>query len=653
MTTHYLGIDTGGTFTDFVYVEGDNIRIHKVLSTPEAPERAILQGIAELNIDCENLQIVHGSTVATNAVLERKGAKTLYIANQGFKDVLAIGRQTRKELYNLQPIKEEPIVPAEQCLEINVRLAADGTVLQEMEPAALEHLVKQVNALQVEAVAINLLFSFIDGCHEREIAEALPDHLFVCCSHDVLPEYKEYERGITTWLNAYVGPLLKGYLDRLQQQTAPAGISVMRSSGQTTSASTAGNEAVHLLLSGPAGGLSAARLLSDLTGQAKLLSFDMGGTSTDVAMYDGKIVLGQAGRIADLPVAVPMVDIHTIGAGGGSQAWVDAGGALLVGPQSAGAKPGPACYGQGGSQPTVTDANLLLGHLPQSTRLGGSLPLDFAAAEASMQRLMKSAGLSSAAETAEGIVHIVNAAMAQALRVISLEQGIDPAEFTLLAFGGAGGLHICAVAEALNMRSAMVPVNSGVLSALGMLTAPMGRELSRTLGKLLSECTDDEVNRLLNELFDNASEAIGEEGIDSESLQANPSVDICYRGQSSSLNLAWSSLSDVAEEFNSVYQARYGQLLDSELELVTIRQSVNSAATTLHLPEHQAITAEKEGSSQVYGIQDPVPVLQRKSLQINQIIHGPAIIVDEVSTTWVSPEWRCRMDALGNLFLNC
>jgi N-methylhydantoinase A len=370
-----LGIDTGGTFTDFILYKEGNLVIHKVLSTPKAPELAILQGIKELQLDATDLLIVHGSTVATNALLEGKGVTTAYITNFGLADVLSIGRQTRRELYNLQPEKKSFPVEKKYCLETGGRLSATSEVIEPLTQAQLDDLLAQIKKLAPDAVAINLLFSYLDDTAEKRIAEIMPDAIFVSRSSAVLAEYKEYERGIATWLNSYVGPLVQDYLKRLQVALPKASIAVMQSAGGTIAAKLAGQQAVHMLLSGPAGGLAAAKFMGDITSQQRLLTFDMGGTSTDVAMIDGELQLTSEGEIAGYPVAVSMVDMHTIGAGGGSIASIDAGGLLQVGPESAGADPGPACYGKGGKVATVTDANLLLGRLRADAFLGGDMSL--------------------------------------------------------------------------------------------------------------------------------------------------------------------------------------------------------------------------------------------------------------------------------------
>ncbi|HIE55278.1 MAG TPA: hydantoinase/oxoprolinase family protein, partial [Chromatiaceae bacterium] len=403
MNRLFLGVDTGGTFTDFVLWGDGRLRIHKVLSTPEAPERAILQGIRELGLEAEGLRLVHGSTVATNAVLEGKGVRTLFITNRGFADLLTIGRQNRAKLYELQPLPEAPPVPPELCIETAGRLSASGEWLDPLTEEDLVELREVVQRLRPRAVAVNLLFSWLDGSAEQAIAEALPEDFFISLSSRVLPEIREYERGMATWLNAWVGPLVQGYLERLQEGVPGCRLSVMQSSGDTVAAGQAGANAVRMLLSGPAGGLVAARFVGRWAGREKLLTFDMGGTSTDVALVDGEPRLTSEGRIGRWPVAVPMVEMHTIGAGGGSIAWLDSGGMLQVGPESAGADPGPACYGRGGERPTVTDANLLLGRLLPEAFLGGGLTLDRGAAEQAMSGLAEAMNCTPG-EAATGII---------------------------------------------------------------------------------------------------------------------------------------------------------------------------------------------------------------------------------------------------------
>jgi len=529
-----LGVDTGGTFTDFVYIDRHGVRIHKVLSTPKAPEEAIIQGIEELGVDDESLLIVHGSTVATNAVLEKKGVRCCFITNHGLADMLTIGRQARKELYHLNPEPQKPPVPKELCLETGGRVSAAGELIEPLTDQEIESLVEKIKERAPEAIAINLLFSFLDDAAEKRLEKAMPADIFVSRSSEVLAEYKEYERGIATWLNAYVGPLVMGYLDRLTKAVKSSSVSVMQSSGGTIAAEQAGRHAVRMLLSGPAGGLMAALHMGKQAGFQRLLTLDMGGTSTDVSLLDGAISLTNEGKIEGYPVAVPMVDMHTIGAGGGSIAYVDSGGLLCVGPESAGASPGPACYGQGGVRVTVTDANVFLGRISARYFLGGNMSLDIAATKKAMEKLALELGCSPE-EAAKGVIKLADEHMARALRVISIQRGIDPRPFALMTFGGAGGLHVCALAEALGIETAIIPVNSGVLSAFGMLAAPRSRELSRSLLGVLTSIPVEQIEQGFLSMVEQGQAELMAEGVMLNDITVNYSVDLRYVGQSYTL----------------------------------------------------------------------------------------------------------------------
>ncbi len=679
-----LGIDTGGTFTDFVLLsdESPGLRIHKVLSTPQAPEQAILQGIRELGLaDCEDLLVVHGSTVATNAVLEGKGVRTVFVTNTGLRDLLTIGRQARAELYNLNPAPVVPPVPRELCLETGGRLDADGRVLETLTESDLRTLRSTLEALKPQAVAINLLFSWVDERFEKRIAEVVPDGMFVSRSSHILPEPREYERGITTWLNASVGPLVQGYLQRLCAGVSQAQVAVMQSAGGTIDAAQAGEEAVHMLLSGPAGGLAGAQYVGGLAGCHRLLSFDMGGTSTDVALLDntqsGNLPLTTEGRIGAYPVGVPMVDMHTIGAGGGSIARIDSGGLLQVGPESAGADPGPACYGQRaagtGLQATVTDANLLLGRLRSDAFLGGHMTLDENAARTAIAPLAKRLGLS-LEQTAQGIIDVANEHMARALRVMSVQRGVDAAQLTLTSFGGAGGLHVCALAEALEMSQALVPAHAGVLSALGMLVAPRARYLSHTLQQQLSAVPDGpllrDVQQAITTLAKRGREALIDEGVDADSIRLSPSMDLRYRGQSFVINLPVAlstnsktslntqaigqAITRVTRQFHERHAALYGHSLQQPVELVTLRVKVHSppSQTLILQSDHETTFAHKIPATSyvsLAGVKTHVPVYARKNLPAE--IRGPALITETVSTTYLAPGWFCQRDASGCLLL--
>lgn len=656
-----LGIDTGGTFTDFVLVYQGKLQTHKVLSTPEAPELAILQGINELGlakaVSAGEVAIIHGSTVATNAALERKGVKTAFITNRGFKDMLTIARQTRPQLYRLETQPKMPPVPEELCLEVGGRLSADGKELQKPDNQSLQSLVEQLELLHPEAIAINLLFSFIDSRHEKWVAEYLRKNLswqpFICCSHSILPEYKEYERGIACWLNASLSPLVNTYLLKLEASIAPSTLSVMQSSGGTINARQAADKAVNMLLSGPAGGLAAASYLAKNLEIPGLMTFDMGGTSTDAALLDkGNIVLSTEGTIGSFPVGVPMVDMHTIGAGGGSIAYLDSGCLLHVGPESAGARPGPACYGLGGKSPTVTDANLILGRLRPESFMGGEFQLDNDAALKAIGKISEKLALTTE-EVAEGIISIANSHMAQALRSISVEKGYDPKKFRLCCFGGAGGLHICALADALGMTQALVPLNAGVFSALGMLLAPVKRNFSHSYQCLLANADERDIKQLFTELKMQALDELNQEHLANAEVLIEYSVDMRYSGQSSSLNLAWEGLEITQQKFHELHKSRYGHQLHIEPELVNLRLSAELQKQQYNL---QRWTNPKPAKIRkklyLYGFDEKVSVHQRDELNVEQVIQGPALILEKNSTILIGAEWCARTDQFGHLFLD-
>lgn len=646
-----VGIDTGGTFTDLVLWQEGSVRTHKVLSTPSAPEQAILQGIAELGLPTRRLHVIHGSTVATNAVLEGKGARTLYVANRGFGDLLTIGRQARRLLYDLQPPPRTPPVPADLCVETGGRLGADGRWVEPLRPADLVALREAVARLAPEAVAINLLFSYLDDSAERALAEALPDGVFVSRSSEVLPLSGEYERGIATWINARVGPVVARYIERLAAGLPAARVSVIQSSGEAVAAAQAARHSARLLLSGPAGGLAGAAFAAAASGYSRLLTFDMGGTSTDVAVVDGAPRLTTEGWVAGFPVALPMVDLHTIGAGGGSIARVDAGGMLRVGPESAGADPGPACYGRGGRHPTVTDANLVLGRLDPEAFLDGRMRLDRAASRAALSGLARTMGLA-VEEAALGVVRLADEHMARALRAISVERGLDPRDFVLTSFGGAGGLHVCALADALGITRALVPVHAGVLSALGMVVTPAGRTLTRTRLALLEEAGDQAVADALAALAQTGRGELEREGLDQESLSEERSLDLRYRGQAHTLNLPWGRLSGVADAFHRLHERTYGHRLDLPIELVNLRVRVRGPSRDLRLPPFpESGCRSPDRSALAHGFPSPVAIHARGDLADGEGLDGPAIVADPVSTLWLAPGWRARLDAVGNLVL--
>jgi N-methylhydantoinase A len=647
-----LGVDTGGTFTDFVLLDGATLRLHKVLSTPDDPSAAIRQGIVELDLSDVvargRLTIVHGSTVATNAALEGKGARTAYVTNRGFTDVLRIGRQARRDLYALAPRATPDPVPAELCIGTGGRIAHNGDVIDVLTPADLEALRLQIVALKPEAIAINLLYSYVDDTFERAIESSLQDLAFVCRSSEVLPEYKEFERGIATWLNAWLGPVVDRYLQKLSRSVDPCRVVVMQSSGGTIGAAQARRRAVNLLLSGPAGGLAAARHVGTTIGQQNLLTFDMGGTSTDVALVGDRLTITNEGSIGPYPVAVPMADIHTIASGGGSIAFLDSAGALHVGPRSAGAAPGPACYDRGGVEPTVTDANVVLGRLPASLRLAGSLAIREDLAIASMERIATPLGIS-VHEAATGVIDIANQHMAGALRLISLERGHDPRLCRLVSFGGAGGLHVCALAEALEIPAIIVPAYCGVFSALGMLVADASRQLIKTINRPLESLLEDEISAQFDALSRSGRHQLIDDGAPADDINEARSADLRYRGQSFTLTVAWNTPDEAARTFNAMHETRYGHALDLPVELVNIRSELTAPGPTIALPRLPLRPAGRPRAQVEIAGRGAVPVYERDTLGAQQRIDGPAIVVETMATTFIDPLWQATVDGWGHL----
>ncbi|MDG1025696.1 MAG: hydantoinase/oxoprolinase family protein [Gammaproteobacteria bacterium] len=662
LTQHMLlGIDAGGTFTDFVLVRPEpvvSVEVYKTLSTPDAPEQAILHGIRamglESHLDDGSLQLIHGSTVATNAVLEVKLARTAFITNYGFADMLELARQTRPQLYALETPAVAPPVPSELCLETGGRIGADGSVVLPLSDAEIAILLKEIEALAPDAIAINLLFSFLDDGFERKIEAAIQTQAadrFVSRSSSVLPEYKEYERGIATWLNAALGPVISGYLKALQEELGSTPLQVMQSSGETMAAKTAAESAVNLLLSGPAGGLTAIAFLAQQQGKTKFISFDMGGTSTDVALLDGKIRTSNESSIASYPIAVPMVDLETIGAGGGSIAFVDTGGMLQVGPRSAGADPGPACYDRGGKEATVSDANLVLGRLQFDAALAGDLKLSLQKARVSIEPLAKRIGLS-IEETALGIIDIANEHMAKAIRLISVNKGHDPKQFILASFGGAGSLHVCALADAMGMRDAIVPVHGGVLSALGMVVAEQGRQFSKTLSLDAEQIDEQELEQQYASLEQRGIAQLASEGLPESMLVSNRSTDLRYKGQSYTLNVDFTAIAEAVTAFQELHRQRYGYSHDAPVELLTIRVNVSTRKARFVMPEHIADTGcNNIQQCKVYGETVKAKLLQRTQLCPGDWVEGPAIITEYSATTFLAAGWSAAPDEFGNLIL--
>ena len=661
MSTPIVGVDIGGTFTDFVYVENGTWRIYKRLTTRPDPSQGLLAGLDAMGASPQSV-VAHGTTVATNAVLEHKGARTGLITTQGFRDVLVIGRQARPHIYRLWfPPRWVP-VPEAWRMEVRERVAPDGRVLIPLDKAQVEAVLDALVEQGVESVAVSLLFSFANPEHERYIGEqARQRGLFVSLSSEILPEFREFERTSTTVLNAYVSPIMARYLraleERLRERGHPA-LWIMQSSGGILDADRAGREAVRTLLSGPAAGVIGAFAVAQQAGFSHIITLDMGGTSTDVSLADGRIRRTTEGRIESWPVQVPMMDIHTVGAGGGSLAWIDPGGALRVGPESAGSRPGPACYGLGGQGFTVTDANLLLGRLSARHFLGGRMRLYPEKALDAAHPLAERLGISPI-EVAEGVIAIANARMSQAIRVISIERGFDPREFTLVAFGGAGPMHALELARELLIPRVLIPRYPGVLSALGLTLADFVRDFSRTLMRPAEDLTKEDLQQAFGPLLAQAEAELQEQGFGPEDRDVETALDMRYRGQSYELTVPIQGfdLQAAVQAFHQAHKQRYGYARpEAPVEVVNVRVIARgrrpkprfSTYPEAPSPDPEAArlgTIELRFAGKVHS----APIYDRAALQPGHRLQGPALVVQEDATTVVPPGWRGYVDAYLNL----
>ena len=662
-----VGVDTGGTFTDFVYAAHDGrLSIFKLASTPDDPARAIAEGLrriaGEANRSAGELEIVHGTTVGTNALLQRRGARAALVTTAGFEDVLAIGRQARPALYDLDAEQTEAIIPRSLRFGVAERVAATGEVLEALDAGALGELANRLRRARVESVAICLLFSFVRPEHEQLIAGALESlGVPLSVSHEILPEYREFERTSTVAINAYLQPLMGAYLKKLH---APR-LRVMQSSGGSISAAAAAREPVRTILSGPAGGVVGALRAARAAGSPDIITFDMGGTSTDVSLCPGgRMLTTNEATVAALPVAVPVLDIHTVGAGGGSIARVDAGGSLRVGPESAGASPGPAAYGRG-TLPTVTDANLVLGRFGGAGLLGGDFKLDAARAHDALAQLARRVSAASgrrttAHEAALGVVRVVNAGMERALRVVSVERGFDSRAFALVSFGGAGGLHAVALAASLRIPRVIVPLRPGALSALGALASDVIMDASRTVMLDASRAQTRELERAFREMERAARAALRREGFTDERREQRhePSVAARYKGQSFELEIAWKPGQPVAAAFHRAHLARYGYAqAESAVEIVSARLRSRGLVEKLKRERvarsADGSTVAPHASAPVYLTVKPerVGIYAREDLRAGARLKTPCIVTEYSSTTLIPAGARSRIDAHGNLII--
>jgi N-methylhydantoinase A len=652
-----LGVDVGGTFTDLVAISEGSLTTAKVPSTPRDQSQGVMNAIGASGVETGSiLALAHGMTVATNALLERRGARTALVTTEGFRDVLEIARQNRPSLYDLTKDRPPTLVPRELRFTVEERMGPEGEA-SPLDEESLERAVSAVREAEVEAVAVCLLFAFMHPEHEQRVGEALREALpdvHVSLSSEVLPEFREYERFSTTAADAYLAPKLAAYLKNLAGKVEEADAprpSVMQSAGGVVRIEDAVADAAAFVLSGPAGGVVGAAYVAGLGGYRDLLTFDMGGTSTDVApIVGGEVQTTTETVIAGVPIKLPMVDVHTVSAGGGSIAWADAGGALRVGPQSAGAEPGPAGYDKGGEEPAVTDANLYLGYLQDRAELGGEVVLRRDLSEKALASLGKKLGLQ-AEEVALGIVRVANAEMVRALRVISVQRGLDPREFALLAFGGAGGMHACTLAEELGMSTVLVPRAGGVLSALGLAISDLRRDY---VSPYLADLGGVEAAEL-KEAFK------GMEGMAAKDLEGpeyTRRADLRYGGQSFELTVETErpfEVEKLEECFHAAHQRRYGYRMEDEaVELVNLRLTATVPVEKPKLEEPAAgegATGRERREANFGGEWVEVPVLDRERMGRGSNVEGPAIVEFKESTCVVNPGWRGVVDNVGTLVL--
>lgn len=639
-----IGVDTGGTFTDVVALLHGSLSTYKLSSTPSAYEQAVLDGSAALG-GHHPYSLLHSTTVATNALLERKGAKTALITSAGFRDLLEIGRQNRPFLYDLFPQRPAGLVPDSLRFELPERVSAEGQVLIPLDLGGLPEIVKSLREQRVESVAVVFLFSFLRPDHEKRLGAALEAEGFsVSLSHEILPEFREVERGFTTLVNAYVAPAMQRYLSRLREGPASR-LHIVQSNRGCMTPERAAREAVHTLLSGPAAGVVGAMTVAKAGKHAiQLITFDMGGTSTDVALIRQTPVISTRHTLGGFPVGVPMIDVHTVGAGGGSIASVDRGGALRVGPESAGAHPGPACYGIG-DQPTVTDAHVVLGHLRPEAFLQGRMPLRPERSRDALARLGRAMGGLSAENAARDVLRLANLHMEAAIRVISVQRGHDPKEFTLVGFGGAGGLHAFHLAEALGMNRVLIPAHPGVLSALGCVAMPLSQETARTVMWTWQEGTADLLRALFAELAGELLGRFAEDRTPSDTLLFSGTLAMRYAGQSHEIDIP---CGDAPEEapvaFHREHQQRFGHCAPQEpVELVTVRLRAESPPPDLQLP---ALAKRQPGDPP---LQPHQGFVRRAELRQGDRLSGPLIILEDFSTHLLPAGWSLSPDAVGNL----
>ena len=658
-----VGIDVGGTFTDIAVLEDGELTVHKLPSTPADPSRGILQGVKETGVT--SAEFVHGSTVATNALLEGKGARTALVTTMGFEDVLEIGRQSRAELYNFEMDRAPALAPWELRFGLPERVDHTGAIVEDLTQEAIQTLIGLLEESKAEAVAVSFLFSFLNTAHEDMVLNALrqmKNPPYISVSSRVLPEFREYERASTVVVNSYVGQVMSRYLGELEGPLGK-GLRIMQSSGGSITAGLASEQPVRTILSGPAGGVVGAFYTAMQAGYPDIITVDMGGTSTDVSLCPGEIKETTSANVGGYPIGVPMIDIHTVGAGGGSIARVDTGGALVVGPESAGAEPGPACYGVG-DQITVTDANLLLGRLLPDRFLGGRMTLDRDRVVGLMQVLAGQIN-ADANQTALGINRVVNANMERAIRTISLERGYDPRLFTLVPFGGAGPMHACELAQELGIPRILVPSNPGILSALGVAIADIVKDYSRTIMLRGADLDRSRIDEEFQGMEGQARTEMAGEGLAVDKMAARRFLDVRYVGQSFELTVDYPSQTTktdlakvIGDNFYKAHRRRFGYADRAEpVEVVNLRLKLEVAMEKPSVQPQTTGAADSAhaliGEAEVVFHQGALtsPLYQREQLTCGNVVSGPALIIQMDSTTVLPPGWGGAVDPFGNLLL--
>ncbi len=651
-----VGVDTGGTFTDFIYKHKDSWGVYKVLSSPHNPAESLLQGLNHV-LKTKQYRVIHGSTVATNAILERKGAYTVLITNKGFEDIIEIGRQNRTQLYNLHYKRKPQLVPKELRFGLDCRVDSEGNIIKDIDEIELEHIKRVLEKIKPESIAVCFLFSYLNPQHELYVEKSLSDlNIPISLSHKILSEFREYERASTTIINAYVSPKMKRYIQNIIDEIGDNELRIMQSNGGSISAEVAMEESVRTILSGPAGGTVGAYEIGKMAGYSKLITFDMGGTSSDVSLIDDRLPLAFESKIADFPVKVPMIEIHTVGAGGGSIAYFDAGGSLRVGPESAGADPGPICYGKG-ERITVTDANLFLKRLVPEYFLGGNMKLSDNKLEYYFAKTAKEVGLTEM-ELAEGILDVANSSMEKAIRVISVEKGFDPREFVLFSFGGAGGMHAVFLAQLLHIPKVLIPNNPGILSAIGMLMADIIKDYSLTVMLKSKNTSFNEIEKLFTPLNAQSINDLEREGITKDRIILERYLDMRYFGQSYEIMVPFDV--NYIEKFHSLHKQNYGYSDESKrIEIVNIRLRAKGIPTKpkFNIMEYDKAIIDKNA---ILGTKDVVfnstlyntNIIERDKLKYGNVIEGPAIIVEYSSTIVIPPQSIGNIDKFGNIIID-